>query len=207
MAILLYLMNSNDINNDPNIRPLAFLDTETTGRYPGMHELLEIGVVIARADNLAMMDSFAIKVKPEHIEKAEPEALAVNRWNEEEWRDALPIAEAIKIFGERARGATPVGWNVSFDRSFLEPAMNRLGLVLDDFALDYTWRDIKMDFIRWAYLTGQEEKFAPRFSLSSAMRYFGISADDHHRALPDAIATWQMAQRLEEEFAKLKIKS
>ena len=192
-----------DINNS-EARPLAFLDTETTGRHPGIHELLEIGVVMARADNLAIVDSFEVKVRPEHIELAEPEALAINHWSEAEWKDAVPNAEALRMFCEKIRGATPVGWNISFDRSFLEPAMNRLGIVLDDYSIDYTWRDIKMDYIRWAYLTGQEEKFGPRFSLGSAMRNFGISTEDHHHALPDAMATWQMAQRLEEEFRKLK---
>lgn len=192
----------NVLNNE--IRPFAFLDVETTGRHPGIHELLEIGVVITRGDNLSMVDSFEVKVKPEHLELAEPEALAINHWNEAEWKDALPLPEAIRMFCEKVRGATPVGWNVSFDRSFLEPAMNRLGIVLDDYTLDYTWRDIKMDFIRWVYLTKQEDKFAPRFSLGSAMRHFGISTEDHHHALPDAMATWQMAQRLEDEFRKIR---
>ena len=184
-------------------RPIAFLDTETTGRHPGIHELLEIGVVIVRGDNLAMIDSFEVKIKPEHLELAEPEALAINHWSQEAWKDALPHAEALRLFCEKIRGATPAGWNVAFDRAFLEPAMNRLGIILDDYSLDYTWRDIKMDFIRWVYLTKQEDKFGPRFSLGSAMREFGISTEDHHHALPDALATWQMAQRMEEEFRKI----
>jgi len=185
-------------------RQIAFLDVETTGRHPGIHELLEIGVVLARGDDLEMIKSFEIKIKPERLTDAEPEALAINHWTEEGWKNAVPQKEAIQNFCDFVKGATPAGWNVSFDRAFIEPAMNRFGIVLDDYGLDYTWRDIKMDFIRWAVLSGQEEKFAPRFGLAGAMRHFGISTEDHHSALPDAMATWRMAKILEEEFRKMK---
>ena len=39
------------------------------------------------------------------------------------------------------------------------------------------------------------------------MRHFGISTDDHHHALPDATATWQMAQRLDEELSEDECKA
>ncbi len=187
-----------------NNRPFAFLDIETTGRHPGIHEILEIGVVITNSDMSEMLDSFELKTRPERIEDAEQEALAINHWSEEAWRDAMPLVQALNIFGEKIKGATPAGWNVSFDRAFLEPAMNRSGAVLDTWGLDYTWYDVKMFFVRWAYLTGQEAIFGPRFSLSSAMRNFGISTDDHHHALPDAMATWKIAKILEDEFTRLK---
>lgn len=183
-------------------RPFAFLDIEATGRHPGIHEILEIGVVLADGESLASIDEFEFKVKPAHLERAEPEALAINHWSEEGWRDAWSCDEALPRFCERIRGATPAGWNVSFDRAFLEPAMNSIGIMLDTFELDYTWRDVKMDFIRWAQLAGLAERFAPRFGLAGAMRHFGISTENHHSALPDARATWQIFRALEEEFQK-----
>ena len=79
-------------------RPFAFLDIETTGRHPGIHELLEIGVVVTRGDNLALIDSFEVKVRPEHFELAEPEALAINHWSQEGWKDALPHAQTRPFF-------------------------------------------------------------------------------------------------------------
>lgn len=184
---------------------LSFLDTETTGRNPGTHEVLEIGVVVVDPATRAMRDSFALKLSPEHLDRAEPEALEINKYNEEEWRDALPQQEGMRMVCERLRGTTPCGWNVGFDRAFLETHMNRHGLTLEGCEIDYTWRDVKMDFIRWAKLVSRESEFAPRFSLGSARKVFGVQIQDPHRALPDAIATWQVWRALEEAFEKLGI--
>ncbi|MBI4133932.1 MAG: 3'-5' exonuclease [Candidatus Terrybacteria bacterium] len=187
------------------IRPLVFLDTETTGTQPGRHELLEIGaVVVAGTPPYGIGDSFSVKVRPERIQDADPEALMINHYTAEEWRDAVPEAEAARIFCEKVRGAALWGWNVGFDRAFLEPAMNRAGMTLEQYGLDYTWYDLKPDFIRWAKLCGRETEFGPRFSLGAARRAFSIELQDAHRALPDAIATYQVFVRLEEEFTRMR---
>src|SRR3989344_3243476 len=181
----------------------AFLDVETAGREPGRHEVIEIGVAFIDPVTRGLIDSFALKLKPEHMENAEPEALEINKYSDQEWKDALPQAEGLRQFAQRLRGTTPCGWNVGFDRAFLETAMNRNGITLESAEIDYTWRDIKIDFIRWTKLVGREAEFAPRFSLGSARRVFDVEIEDPHRALPDTIATWQVWQRLEEEFQKL----
>lgn len=183
---------------------LAFLDTETTGTWPGKHELLDIGVVLCDAEPpYGITGSFEIKVKPERMEDAEPRALEVNHYNEEEWEDALPEKVAIEEFVYKIRGSSCWGWNVGFDRAFLETAMNRAGHGLETVKIDFTWYDVKMLFIQWALLVGREEEFAPRFGLNRGLRAFGIQNDDAHRALPDAIATYKMFTRLQDEFEQL----
>lgn len=187
-----------------DVRPLAFIDVETTGTQPGKHELLELGAVVTAGDSpYAVRDSFEVKIRPERLSDAEPEALRVNRFSEEEWRDALPSDRAVRDFCERVSGASFWGWNVSFDRAFLEPAMNRAGITLEAYEIDYTWYDAKIEFMRWAKLVGREAEFAPRFSLRSARQAFGIENEDAHRALSDALATYRMFVRLQEEFAQL----
>lgn len=183
--------------------PLAFLDTETTGTKPGVHELLEIGVVLVNPEPpYAMTDSFAIKVKPQRIQDADHEALQINRYNPAEWEDALPEGEAMQELYARMQRAVPWGWNVGFDRAFLEPAMNRAGISVEQCGF-YSWYDLKTDFVRWAKLVGRAEEFAPRFSLSAARRAFGLEIEDAHRALPDAVSTYQIFLRLEDEFQKI----
>lgn len=185
-------------------QPLVFIDTETTGTSPFKHELLEVGAVIVRSQHpFAIVDSFEIKVEPERITDADTVALSVNRFSEEEWRDALPLQIAMQKLAEKIKGASLWGWNVGFDRAFLEPALNRSGITLEEYGIDYTWYDLKIDFRRWAILTGKIEEFAPRFSLSSARRAFGIETDEAHRALADAVSTYQVFLRLEEEFGLL----
>lgn len=183
---------------------LVFLDTETTGTWPGKHELLEIGAVICDpGPPYGITDSFEMKVKPERIGDAEPIALEINRYNEHEWANAVSEQQAMEDFVYQVRGCSIWGWNVGFDRAFLETAMNRAGHSLETAGIDYTWYDVKMLFIQWAKLTGREGEFAPRYGLNRARRAFGIDNDDAHRALPDALATYRMFIRLQEEYQKL----
>lgn len=183
---------------------LAFLDTETTGTWPGKHELLEVGAVLCDAEPpYGILDSFEVKIKPERIEDAEPVALEVNRYNEAEWEDALPEGKAMDDLVYKLRGSSIWCWNVGFDRAFLEPAMNRAGHSLDTAQIDYTWYDVKLLFMQWAKLKGRDEEFAPRYGLNKARRAFDIKNDDAHRALPDALATYKMFTRLQEEFNDL----
>lgn len=185
-------------------RPIAFIDVETTGTWPGKHELLEVGAVVASGEvPFAVTDSFELKIKPSRLSDADPEALRINRYTEEEWRDALPEDAAVREFCRRVSGVSLWGWNVGFDRAFLEPALNRAGLGLETCNLDYTWYDLKMEFRRWAILVGREAEFSPRFSLGSARRCFSIGNEDAHRALSDALATYQVFVRLSEEFGRL----
>lgn len=183
---------------------LAFLDTETTGTWPGKHELLEVGVVICDAEPpYGITSSFAIKIKPERIEDAEPMALEVNRYDEAEWADALSEAVAMEEFVYKMRDTSIWCWNVGFDRAFLEPAMNRAGHSLETSGIDFTWYDVKLLFMQWAKLVGREEEFAPRYGLNRARRVFHIENDDAHRALPDALATYRMFVRLQDEFDQI----
>lgn len=185
-------------------RPFAFVDVETTGTRPGKHELLEVGVVITAAGAPAsIVDSIELKIKPERLYDAQADALVINRYSEQEWANALPSDEAMKKLAEKIKGAAIYGWNVGFDRAFLESALNRAGIGIEDIGLDYTWYDVKMDFIRWAKLTKREEEFGPRYSLGKACRAFRVENEDAHRALSDALTTHRIYLRLEEEFAAL----
>jgi len=185
-------------------RPIAVLDTETTGTWPGKHELLEIGVVICNPEPpFGIVDSFEVKIKPERMEDAEPAALAVNRYNDMEWENAVPEKQAIEEFVYKVKGASLWGWNMGFDRAFLEQAMNRAGHGLETVGIDFTWYDLKMLFIQWTKLVGREAEFAPRFGLNRARKAFDIENEDAHRALSDAMVTYRIFTRLYDEFEKL----
>lgn len=188
-------------------KQLAFVDTETTGTMPGKHELLEIGIVITEAEPpYKIQDTLNIMVKPERIEDAQPEALQVNHYNEAEWENALSEKEAMDQFTYKVRGCSIWGWLISFDRAFLEPAMNRAGHSLDSAGIDFLWYDLKVLFIQWAMLVNREDEFKPRFGLNTARKAFNIENEDAHRALSDAVTTYQMFTALEEEFLKLNAK-
>ena len=67
-----------------NERDLCFFDTETTG-FELDKELLEIGAVRVKANTFEKLSEIDIKIKPQHIENATPEALQVVGYDEKEW--------------------------------------------------------------------------------------------------------------------------
>ena len=182
---------------------LAFLDIETTGRDPGTHEIIEVGVALVNPETKEISDTHELKIMPEHLEKADPESLAINHFTPEAWQGAFPFHEAMQKLCGILSGSTPCGWNVGFDRAFLETSLNKAGFTISGCGIDYTWHDIKMDFIRWAKLTGREQEFSPRFSLRVAREAFGVSSEGAHSALPDALATFEVYKKLEEEFVRM----
>ncbi|HEU4406782.1 MAG TPA: 3'-5' exonuclease [Polyangiaceae bacterium] len=107
---------------------LAFVDCETTGLDPERHDIVEIAVVRADARTLAVLDEVSVKVRPERLEDAEPDALAVCGYDPEAWQDAMPLAEALALVTPRLEGATLAGHHVVFDRAFLQAAYRRTGL-------------------------------------------------------------------------------
>lgn len=171
----------------------SILDTETTGRNPYAHELLEIGVIICDRATLNEIERFEIKVKPDHLVNAEPEALVVNRYNDAEWKGAMPQREALELFIEKTKGTRPGGWNVLFDRGFLDFTSWRLRQkTLDE--LPYSWFEIK---------SVAEEKLRPkkeweRFNLGTVAEYFGIPHRNAHRAMADAEVALEVLRRLRE---------
>ena len=71
---------------------LAFVDVETTGLNPDTHEIIELGCVIVSQEGVGsgkpsfkIIGEIDIKIKPEHIENADPVALRVNGYDEVDW--------------------------------------------------------------------------------------------------------------------------
>lgn len=116
---------------------LIFLDTETTGLDPALHEVWEI----AWAVNDGPIQSFVV---PHDIATADPTALELNGY----WARGIgtPAAKTIDVLLKVALdGATVVGSNPAFDTTFLwarwgvSPWHHRL-LAVESFAmgiLDY----------------------------------------------------------------------
>ena len=104
------------------------VDIETTGTNPDIHEIIEIGAV-----NEVTGETLSLKVVPIHIHTADPRALEVNGYTPEAWKDAVTLGHALlrlKQFSINGR-VLPfmLGYNVSFDRMFLEKAYRECGIV------------------------------------------------------------------------------
>ena len=121
-------------------RRLVFLDCETTGLDPQVHEMIEVAAVVAHPNKNGVPPTmFEAKIKPEHIERAHPKALEVNGYNEQEWENARPLQEVLPEFLSFLEGAVIGGQNTRFDVGFINAAIDRLGLAV---RVDYHVLDV-----------------------------------------------------------------
>lgn len=168
---------------------VAFVDCETTGLLPEKHEILEIAVVRADARTLAVIDEVSVRVRPERIEDADPEALVVSGYEPEAWQDAVPLAEALALVTPLLEGATLAGHHVVFDRAFLHAAYQKTGLrpptqprhLLDTASLGWP-----------LYAQG----LIPSLSLDELAGCAGAARPSPHRALDDARCARAVAAHL-----------
>jgi len=175
---------------------LAFIDLETSGLELEKHEILEIGCVIARqvpreegGAQLEHIAEFEIKVKPKHIETADPVSLEINGYDEKNWQDAVSLKEAMNTVAEKTREAIQVSHNVSFDFMFLEKAFEDTGVKNE---MHYH----KLDTIPIAFAKLYDVPAVRKFSLRSLCEHFGIENKKAHTALSDARATYELYKRL-----------
>lgn len=177
---------------------LAFIDTETTGLDPNFHEVIEIGCVVAdwKPDlfgerTLVESSTLDIKIIPEHIERADPKALAVNHYAKRDWSQAISRKEAIMELARVAKGAIFIAQNVTFDWSFLQQAAESVGIALDQ---EFHFR--KLDLASIAFGRLPDDPKLERYTLRELSQYFGIRNEDAHTALSDARTAFEIYRKL-----------
>lgn len=175
---------------------LAFIDLETTGLLTNSHEIIEIGCVLAEQKfseegllTLKYVDEFEYKVKPTHIETADPVGLSINGYDEKDWVSAISLKEAIEKMATKVKNVIMVGHNVAFDFAFLEKAFEETGV---QNPMHYH----KLDTISIAYAKLHNYKGVEKFSLRALCEYLNIENKRAHSALSDARATYEIFQKL-----------
>lgn len=149
---------------------LAFVDVETTGLIPGYHEMIDIGIAMTDLDGVEQ-DKLFIRIQPEHPERTQEGARAVNAFDAERWKklDALSTEEAIdrivsfhnEIAGDKS--VLMVAFNSHFDAAFLDHLFR---------SRDRSWRELYhyviLDLPSMAW--GQGERVLTGRSLANALR-------------------------------------
>lgn len=172
---------------------LAFIDIETTGFDTEKHEIIEIGCVVVsqEGEELKIVDEFDIKVKPEKIENADPEALQINGYNETDWLFAVSKEEAMKTLAQKTEDCIMVAHNIAFDYSFLAKAFS-------DTRVENKMFYLKIDTVSFAFAKLHKDDDISRFSLSKLCERFDIVNERAHTALADARATFGLYKKLTE---------
>jgi DNA polymerase III epsilon subunit-like protein len=172
-------------------QPLAFIDVETTGLSRDTHEIIELGLVLARMKDgvLTVVDELDIKIQPQHIETAEAQALRVNGYNEGDWLFATSLQEAMKVFAEKTKGAIFVAHNVTFDYGFVEKAFEKTGIPNE---MHYH----KLDTISLAFGILHSNDDIGKLSLRVLCEKYGIENKKAHSAFADAYALYEVFRKL-----------
>ena len=173
------------------IRKIAFTDFEMTGLDPLHHEIIEFGVVLADSQTLEIIGEMDRKVRPEHIETADPEALAFVGYREKDWREAISLEEALceysALVGEDTIFAA---WNTPSDWLFLMEAFRKKSIKNP---LDYHTLDVVG--VAFQKLNGNES--VEKLKLSKISEYFGIPKEPRpHRALNGARSVYEVYKKL-----------
>jgi DNA polymerase-3 subunit epsilon len=166
-------------------RPMLFLDLETTGLNPGIHEICEIGAILVSQPGYERIQTFERKVKPEHIETATPEALQINHYSAEKWADAVSLKEALTDLAALAKGSVLSGFNVTFDWAFLQIGYNQV-----EMPEPFYYK--RFDVMSAMFAKYYNRKEFSRYSLNECCRFFGITNKMAHTALADAEATYDV---------------
>jgi DNA polymerase-3 subunit epsilon len=173
---------------------LAFVDVETTGFDPEKHEIIELGLVLVRQKGDAgkefeLIEELEFKIKPEHIDSADPQALKVNGYDPSAWIFGNTLAEAMKAFAIKTEDAIFVAHNVTFDYAFIEKAFKQTEIENKMF---YP----KIDTISVAFAKLHANPRIDKFRLQKLCEFFGIENARAHSALSDARALYEVYKKL-----------
>ncbi len=170
---------------------LAFIDIETTGLDRDTHEIIELGAVIARMKDgeFVVTDELNLKIQPKNLEKAEPQALRINGYNEADWLFAVSLEDAMKELVKKADGAVFVAHNVTFDYGFIESAFKKTNI---ENKMHYH----KIDTISLAFGILHSNDDLGKLSLKALCEKYGIENKKAHSAFADAYATYEVFKKL-----------
>ena len=105
--------------------PRHFMDLETTSLDPESGEIIEIAIITE--DHKGKLSSFAVRVHPAYLERADPKSLEINGYDPELWRGAPCFSEISDKVARILRYGIIIGHNVQFDYQFLKAALGRCG--------------------------------------------------------------------------------
>ena len=174
-----------------NERKIAMTDLETSGDVPGVHEILEIGLVVFDQKTFEIIDTYNQKVKPLHIENAVPAALAHNGYKKEDWKDAINLVETMKVYGEKTKDCLFCAYNVSFDWGFINEAFYRSKLPN---SMSTKENHDRLDVLSIAWAKGLKD--GTSLSLKTACQLFGIPPEpEPHSAINGAMTAYELFKK------------
>ncbi|HTU68212.1 MAG TPA: exonuclease domain-containing protein [Steroidobacteraceae bacterium] len=165
--------------------PVAFVDVETTGCYPGRHRVIDVAVIGATGDKL----DFEWQSLVHPGTRVSAGITALTGIDDAMLEGAPRFDEIAGELSERLAGRLFVAHNARFDYGFIRR----------EFAtVETNWRAPSLCTVRLSRALFPE---MPRHNLDAVMERHGISVEQRHRAMPDAQVLWQLWRKLRAEIA------
>lgn len=168
---------------------LAFVDTETTGLHPLLHEVWEVAIIVRDHDDPTCNGEHHWFL-PVTLKNAEPKALKIGHF-EDRYSAAMvtPIYEVLPAIGKLTAGCHLVGAVPSFDEE-------RLRRLLNAHQVKHSWHYhlVDVEALAVGYLAGLGVDIAPPWNSDDLTERLGVVVpvdDVRHTALGDA--RWAMA--------------
>jgi DNA polymerase-3 subunit epsilon len=165
--------------------PIAFIDTETTGRDAQIDRLVEVGIVIGKGGVILERKSWLINPGL----PIPAETTAVHGIKDEDVADKPTFAEIAHEILAALGDAIPAAYNAAFDRAFLFAELERAGIRPDEpppaARRTVDWID-PLSFARELY------KHEDSRALGEMAQRLGIELVNAHRATDDAEAALQV---------------
>lgn len=169
-------------------RKIAMTDLETSGDVFGVHEILEIGLVVFDQNTFEITNTLNVKVKPLNIENAVSAALERNGYKEEDWQEAVSLKEALQMYADKTKDAIFCAYNATFDWGFMNDAFRKTGVQNE---MDYHRLDLLS--IAWAKGLAKNEKW----NLTTTCEMFEIAPEPEvHRAINGAMVDYELFKKL-----------
>lgn len=174
---------------------IVFIDTETTGINPTKNTIIEFAAVKTSINLKSVLNQVSFTICPDNFDNVifDPQAMKINNISLEEIKrsvKASTVKEQIINFFDQ--DTLVVGHNFSFDLLFLSQFLGT----------EFVDKLIKPRIIDTASLVLPLVVMGKikRNSLAEACQYFKIDRKDAHRALNDALMTFQLFKKLTEFY-------
>ncbi len=176
---------------DTSIRDIRFvvLDTETTGLDPAKDQILSIGAVAVRNQQIWVSDRFEAFLPQDELDNTgEAEAVAVHGILGKHANSEQATAEILIDFLSYLKGSIFVAHHAAFDFGILQTAYDRYldGMLLNK-TLDTAHLARRLDDPMGRKMMGPQE--AKQFSLDHLCQRFNIPIEARHTASGDALLT------------------
>lgn len=168
-------------------RPLCFLDIETTGLKPRVHEITEIGIRHTERGDLCL------PIAPQHLDRAEPEALRKSGYNSADWADADSFTLTAPRLVPYLEDATIVAHNAIFEIEFLKATFETAGLDHSGFFRDA----IDTQALARIFLVPLGLNL---LNMQSCMKFIDVEYEGGHNAYEDALFAEKLYRHITENL-------